>query len=73
LQLKFYCEAQALHTKGFQNPDARNRLIFELKNCYRSRDLINWNDFGIVLPMVAENSGLDIQLGARLERPKSSI
>jgi Glycosyl hydrolases family 43 len=38
-------------------------------HCYRSRDLINWNDFGIVLPVVTNNPQSDIQNGCRIERP----
>jgi hypothetical protein len=36
---------------------------------YRSRDLINWNDFGIVMPVIYGTSTSDIAYGARIERP----
>ena len=39
-------------------------------HCYRSRDLINWNDFGIVMaPNYATGSTSDIAYGCRIERP----
>jgi hypothetical protein len=38
-------------------------------HCYRSRDLINWNDFGIVMPVDRKNKKSDIAFGNRIERP----
>ena len=37
---------------------------------YRSRDLINWNDFGIVLPVDYTNSNSDLAYGCIVQRPK---
>jgi hypothetical protein len=39
-------------------------------HCYSSRDLYNWKDEGIVLSVMPENSGSDIEKGAIMERPK---
>ena len=39
-------------------------------HCYRSRDLINWNDFGVVLPVDKNNPNSDIAYGCRFQRPK---
>jgi beta-xylosidase len=37
---------------------------------YSSKDLYNWKDEGIALPVAAEGSGSDIEAGCILERPK---
>lgn len=37
---------------------------------YRSRDLINWNDFGVVMSVDYNNSSSDIAYGCRIQRPK---
>ncbi len=37
---------------------------------YRSRDLINWNDFGIVMSVDYNNPNSDIAYGCRIQRPK---
>lgn len=39
-------------------------------HCYSSKDLYNWKDEGIVLSVMPENSGHDIEKGCILERPK---
>jgi beta-xylosidase len=39
-------------------------------HCYSSKDLYNWNDEGIALPVMPENSDSDIAQGCILERPK---
>lgn len=39
-------------------------------HCYRSRDLVNWNDFGIVLKTRPKDSGHDLAHGARIQRAK---
>jgi len=39
-------------------------------HCYRSRDLINWNDFGNVMPVDANNNNSDIRKGCIIQRPK---
>ncbi|MBK0381929.1 family 43 glycosylhydrolase [Pedobacter sp. SD-b] len=38
-------------------------------HCYRSRDLINWNDFGVVLPLSSDPNS-DIADGCIFQRPK---
>ena len=38
--------------------------------CYSSRDLYNWKDEGIVLSVMPEHSGSDIEKGCIMERPK---
>ena len=37
---------------------------------YRSRDLLNWNDLGMVLTVDYDDPNSDIAIGCRLERPK---
>lgn len=37
---------------------------------YRSRDLINWNDFGVVMSVDYNNANSDIAYGCRIQRPK---
>lgn len=39
-------------------------------HCYSSKDLYNWKDEGIVLSVMSEGSGSDIEKGCILERPK---
>jgi hypothetical protein len=39
-------------------------------HCYSSKDLYNWRDEGIVLPVMPEDSDSDIARGCILERPK---
>jgi hypothetical protein len=39
-------------------------------HCYSSRDLYNWKDEGIVLSVMPEGSGSDIEKGCIMERPK---
>jgi hypothetical protein len=39
-------------------------------HCYSSTDLYNWKDEGIVLSVMPEDSGSDIEKGAIMERPK---
>jgi hypothetical protein len=39
-------------------------------HCYSSTDLYNWSDEGIVLSVMPEGSGSDIEKGAIMERPK---
>ncbi|MDR1221919.1 MAG: glycoside hydrolase family 43 protein, partial [Tannerella sp.] len=39
-------------------------------HCYSSPDLYNWKDRGIVLGVMPEGSGSDIEKGAVMERPK---
>lgn len=39
-------------------------------HCYSSDDLYNWIDEGIVLAVMADSSGSDIEKGCILERPK---
>jgi hypothetical protein len=39
-------------------------------HCYSSKDLYNWRDEGIVLPVAPDGSGSDIEKGCILERPK---
>jgi beta-xylosidase len=38
--------------------------------CYSSKDLYNWKDEGVVLNVMPEGSGSDIEKGCILERPK---
>lgn len=39
-------------------------------HCYSSEDLYNWKDEGIVLSVMPENSGSEIERGCIIERPK---
>ncbi|MDR3262225.1 MAG: glycoside hydrolase family 43 protein [Tannerella sp.] len=39
-------------------------------HCYSSRDLYQWNDEGIVLSVMPEGSGSEIEKGCIMERPK---
>ncbi|WP_460921031.1 glycoside hydrolase family 43 protein [Pontibacter brevis] len=39
-------------------------------SCYSSKDLYNWKNEGIALPVAAEGSGSDIEKGSVIERPK---
>src|SRR5690554_4807638 len=39
-------------------------------HCYSSEDLYNWIDEGIVLSVMPEGSGSDIEKGSIIERPK---
>ena len=39
-------------------------------HCYRSKDLINWQDFGVVLPVDKDNPSSDIAYGCIFQRPK---
>jgi len=39
-------------------------------HCYRSRDLINWNDLGIVMSVDPNNNNSDIRKGCIIQRPK---
>ncbi len=39
-------------------------------HCYRSVDLINWTDFGAVLPVDYENPNADMAIGCIFQRPK---
>ncbi|MDH6390947.1 hypothetical protein M2480_001934 [Parabacteroides sp. PFB2-12] len=39
-------------------------------HCYSSKDLYNWKDEGVVLTVMPEGSGSDIEQGCILERPK---
>ncbi len=39
-------------------------------HCYSSRDLCNWKDEGIALKVAPDNSGVDIEKGCIIERPK---
>ncbi|MCG3147443.1 MAG: hypothetical protein PCFJNLEI_00883 [Verrucomicrobiae bacterium] len=38
--------------------------------CYRSTDLYNWENVGVILPVVRDIPGHDLTVGCRLERPK---
>ena len=39
-------------------------------HCYSSRDLYNWKDEGVVLPVVKDDPGHDLAVGSIVERPK---
>ncbi len=39
-------------------------------HCYRSKDLANWKDFGIVLPVDYNNASSDMAFGCIFQRPK---
>lgn len=39
-------------------------------HCYRSRNLIDWNDMGIVMPVDETNNNSDIRRGCIIQRPK---
>lgn len=39
-------------------------------HCYSSKDLYNWKDEGVALKVAPDNSGVDIEKGCIIERPK---
>ena len=39
-------------------------------HCYRSKDLVNWEDMGVVLPVDRTDPNSDIAYGCRFQRPK---
>lgn len=45
------------------------RLCYHGVHCYSSKDLFNWHDEGIALPVSADSNS-PIRKGARIERPK---
>lgn len=66
-----------LYDKGIYYWFGEHKVAGEIGNtaqvgvhCYSSKDLCNWKDEGIALPVAPEGSGSDIEKGCVLERPK---
>jgi Glycosyl hydrolases family 43 len=52
------------------NADESTGLTSGGIHCYKSANLINWDDMGIVMPLDATNPNSDISVGTRVERSK---